>query len=75
MRNITFLIVLFFTLSAQATNLKHNTETKTILIADEAELLQIQIDYSKGCKIGQVNIRGRNGDAFIRRDFCHPFGL
>ncbi len=60
MRNITFLVVLFFTISSQATDLKHNPETKTILIADDSELLQIQIDYSKGCKIGQVNIKGQN---------------
>jgi hypothetical protein len=60
MRNITFLVVLFFAVSAQATDLKHNAETKTILIADDAELLQIQIDYSKGCKIGQIVIKGQN---------------
>jgi len=60
MRNITFLLALLFTISAQATELKHNAETKTILIADDSELLQIRIDYSKGCKIGQVNIKGQN---------------
>ncbi len=60
MRNITFLVVLLFKISAQATNLKHDPATKTILIADDSELLQIQIDYSKGCKIGQVNIKGQN---------------
>ena len=60
MRNLTFLVVLFFAISAQATDLKHNPETKTILIADDSELLQLQIDYSKGCKIGQVNINGQN---------------
>ena len=51
---------MFFTFSVHATISEHNLETKTLRIADGADLLQLQIDYSKGCKISQVIINGRN---------------
>jgi hypothetical protein len=60
MRFTIFFTLLFFALSAQAADLKHNPETKTILIANDSELLQIRIEYGKGCKIGQVIIKGQN---------------
>lgn len=60
MRSILFLTVMFFSISTYATVLEHNHVTKTIQIADGADNLQLQIDYSKGCKISQVIINGRN---------------
>ena len=60
MRNILIIVLMFFIVSAHVTVSEHNLVTKTIRIADGAELLQLQIDYSKGCKISQVIVNGRN---------------
>ena len=60
MRSILFIVVLFFAISAHAKISEHNLITKTIRIADGDDLLQLQIDYSKGCKISKVIINGRN---------------
>ena len=60
MRPILFLMVLLLSGSGNATVSKNNPVTKTIQIADEADLLQLQIDYSKGCKISKVIVNGRN---------------
>jgi hypothetical protein len=60
MRSILIFVVLFLTVSAHASIPEHNPKTKTLRIADGADLLQLQIDYSKGCKISQVIINGRN---------------
>ena len=60
MRNILIIVLMFFTVSAHATVSKHSPVTKTIWIADGADFLQLQIDYSKGCKISQVIVNGRN---------------
>lgn len=59
-RNILALFMLIYTVSAQSFGLEHNLVTKTIGIADGAELIRLQIDYSKGCKISQVIVNGRN---------------
>lgn len=60
MRNLLILVVMFFPSLVYATVSEHNLVTKTIQIADKADLLQLQIDYSKGCKIKQVIVNGRN---------------
>lgn len=60
MRSTIIFSLLIFSFSLQARDLKHDPVAKIILIADEAEYLQVQIDYSKGCKIGQVIIKGQN---------------
>ena len=60
MRFTNFLVLVLFTFSLQATDLKHDPEKKTILITDGSELLQIQINYSKGCRLSQVKINGQN---------------
>ena len=40
--------------------IEHDLVTKTIFISDEFQNLSLMIDYSEGCKIVQVNIRGEN---------------
>ncbi len=60
MRNLLILVVMFFPFLVYATVSEHNLVTKTIQIADGADLLQLQVDYSTGCKISQVIVNGRN---------------
>ena len=60
MRTIPTLFALLLTISAHANLINQSTVKKTVTIADESKNLQLQIDYSKGCKISQVNIRGEN---------------
>jgi hypothetical protein len=73
MRNITFLVVLFFTLSIQAADLKHNPETKTILIADDSKLLQIRIEANSdtGGSIASAFSHGEQG-VFIFTQYLTP---
>lgn len=60
MRILSILLLLFISISAQAQFIKQNLATKTIMLADDSNNLQLQIDYGKGCKINQVNIKGKN---------------
>ena len=60
MRSISIIFVLLIAISAHATFLKQNLDTKTVMIADDSNNLQLQIDYSRGCKVSQVNIKGKN---------------
>ncbi len=60
MRSILIIAVLLLAVSAYGSVAKHNLDNKTLRIADGADLLQLQIDYSKGCKISQVIVNGRN---------------
>ena len=60
MRVISIIFILFLAISAEAKFTDQNFVAKTIMIADDANNLQLQIDYSSGCKISQVNIKGKN---------------
>lgn len=60
MRSISIIFMLLIAISAHATFLKQNLAAKTVMIADDSNNLQLQIDYSRGCKISQVNIKGKN---------------
>ena len=60
MRIISIILMLFIAISADAKFIKQDVATKTIMIADDANNLQLQIDYNRGCKISQVNIKGKN---------------
>ncbi|MDP2334842.1 MAG: hypothetical protein Q8N05_00030 [Bacteroidota bacterium] len=60
MRIISVILMWLIAVTVQATIIKHNPVSKIVLIADGNNNLQLQIDYSKGCKIGQLNIKGEN---------------
>lgn len=60
MRNILTIFLFLLAISAQANFVKQNPAAKTVEIADEFNYLQIQIDYSEGCKISKVSIKGKN---------------
>ena len=60
MRVISIIILLLVAISAHAKFIEHNAAAKKILIADDSNNLQLQIDYSKGCRISQVIIKGIN---------------
>lgn len=60
MRSVTIVFLLSLAISAHAKFVEHNSAAKTIMIADDTNNLQLQIDYSKGCKISQVIIKGKN---------------
>lgn len=59
-RITSFIFVLLLANSVNAQFIKQNHSIKTIIIADGSDNLQLQIDYSQGCKISQVNIKGKN---------------
>ncbi|MDR0367885.1 MAG: hypothetical protein LBH82_01930, partial [Bacteroidales bacterium] len=65
-KHLYFLALLsgFFTLSvfggnAQA-NVKYDSVSKTVEIADSSGLLLFSIDCSDGCRIRQINVNGKN---------------
>jgi hypothetical protein len=60
MRCLPIIFALLFAISAHAAILKHNPGAKTIFVSDSSNNLQLLIDYSNGCKISQVNIKGKN---------------
>jgi hypothetical protein len=60
MRITSIIFLLLLAISTQAKTVKQNFVAKTITIADDANNLQLQIDYNRGCKISQVNIKGKN---------------
>lgn len=45
---------------AQSKQIEHDTKAKTILISDASQDLSLRVDYSNGCKITQVNVKGEN---------------
>ena len=44
----------------QNKQISHDVAARTILISDAADDLSLMIDYSNGCRIVQVNIKGEN---------------
>ena len=60
MHIISIIFVLCISVSVHAQLIKQNHANKTVMIADKSNNLQLQIDYSKGCKISQVIIKGKN---------------
>jgi hypothetical protein len=60
MRIISVFLVLLIANSAYSQLLKQNIATKTVMIADKSNNLQLLVDYNKGCKISAVNIKGKN---------------
>jgi hypothetical protein len=52
--------MLLIAISAHAKLIKQDFVSKKIMITDDVSNLQLQIDYGKGCKISQVNIKGKN---------------
>ncbi len=60
MRIISILFLLLLANSAYSATLKQNLSARTVLIADKSNNLQLLVDYSRGCKISEVNIKGKN---------------
>ncbi len=60
MRIISILFLLLLANSAHSALLKQDLSAKTVMIADKSNNLQLLVDYSRGCKISQVNIKGKN---------------
>ncbi len=60
MRTISIIFLLLFANSAHSALFKHDASKKTVLIADESNYLQLLLDYGNGCKISQLNIKGKN---------------
>jgi hypothetical protein len=60
MKKFINIILILISISAQSAIIKQNVANKTVIITDGSNNLQLQIDYSKGCKISQVNIKGKN---------------
>lgn len=54
MRIVSVILMLLIALSVQAKFIEQNPAAKTVMISDGSGHLQLQIDYSKGCKISQV---------------------
>jgi len=59
-KSIVIFIAVFSVTCSQNQQITHDIETKTILISDESHDFSLMIDYSDGCKVTQVNIRGEN---------------
>jgi len=66
-RNYRLFVLLFCFLSysvsviSQSNELiRHNAAKKTIVVSDEAQNLTLTLDYSRGCKIIALNIKGEN---------------
>ena len=53
-------IALLSVACSQNKQITHDLGTKTILVSDESQDLTLMIDYSDGCKITQVKIKGEN---------------
>jgi hypothetical protein len=60
MRTISILFLLSISVSANAQFVKQDPAAKIILIGDKSGNLQLKIDYSFGCKISGVKIKGKN---------------
>jgi len=46
--------------SPRGGEIKHDPKTRTIVISVPSRLLSITIDYSKGCSVKQLNLKGKN---------------
>jgi len=63
---IVIVIIAFVSMMVPATARSRNRQiirdvgSKTIIISDESQDLSLMIDYSEGCKIVRVNIKGEN---------------
>jgi hypothetical protein len=60
MRSITTILMLLVSFSLRAQVLTHDREAKTITISDTSGSLRLKVEYSTGCKISQLNIKGNN---------------
>jgi hypothetical protein len=60
MRSITVILMLLISFSLHAQVLIHDRDAKTITISDTSGSLQLRVNYSKGCKISQLNVKGIN---------------
>ena len=54
MRILSIIFLLLFANSVHSALLKQNLSAKTVMIADKSNNLQLLVDYSRGCKISQV---------------------
>ena len=60
MRFISFVFFLFLSVSTYAKLVVQNIADKTVVISDLSGNLQLKIDYSRGCKISQLIVKGKN---------------
>ena len=60
MRSLAAIIMLLISFSLHAQVLNHDRERKSITIADSSALVQLRISYSNGCRISELNVKGRN---------------
>ncbi|WP_125042488.1 alpha-L-rhamnosidase-related protein [Bacteroides faecalis] len=57
----SLLAIFVFTLKSYARNdMSHDPALKKITISDPEQKLVLQLDYSNGCKITQLNVKGKN---------------
>ena len=67
-RFISFLIVglgllpfdIYSTVSTVVNRISHDSTAKQMTISDPNQNLKLQLDYSQGCKISQIEIKGKN---------------
>ena len=60
---MTFIVLgmCMFTLDSYALNsMPHDPALKKITISDPSQKLVLQLDYSNGCKITQLKVKGKN---------------
>jgi hypothetical protein len=57
---ISAILLLLITLLSPAQVINHDRDSKTVTIADTTGNLQIEVDYSKGCRLSRLNIKGKN---------------
>jgi hypothetical protein len=60
MRIVLIIVFLFLTLTANSQLVKQNVADKTVLIEASSGNFQLLLDYSNGCRISQVIVKGRN---------------
>jgi len=58
MRSIPFLLMLLIVFSSHAQVLIHDRDAKTVLLTDGSGNLHLQLDYSKGCKVSKLTVKG-----------------
>ena len=57
---ISVILILLVTLSSPAQLIIHNRDSKTVTLADTSGNLQIEVDYSKGCRLSRLDFKGKN---------------
>ncbi|HAM10259.1 MAG: hypothetical protein A2X05_08190 [Bacteroidetes bacterium GWE2_41_25] len=57
---ISVILLLLISFSSFAQEITHSRDEKAVVIADKSGNLQIEIDYSKGCRISRLIVKGRN---------------